>query len=132
MALGGCWLNTTPAGEPVAPVRRVAEPLAPVIGVTTLSPDIVLAKIGSSYMGGVKRCYTVLLKNQPSARGKVTISFTVDASGSAQHGAARGFAGTVDACITALIAGWKFPIPKDRTGAPVEASFLLPLDLTPD
>jgi hypothetical protein len=98
---------------------------------TTLTADLVVARIRSDYMGGVRRCYSVLLKNHGGAHGKVMVMFTVDPKGRAT-GEAHGFADKVDACITAQITSWKFPAPRDQLGSPTEASFALPIDLRPD
>ncbi|MDB4957789.1 MAG: hypothetical protein JWO36_5358 [Myxococcales bacterium] len=131
LVLAGCGGHAqpevAPAAKPPAP-----PPTEVLVGPTTLSPDVVLAKIRTDYMGGVKRCYSVLLKNHGAARGSVMITFTVDPAGVAQHGEAHGFADLVDHCITTQIASWKFPVPKDQTGTPTEASFALPLHLEPE
>jgi hypothetical protein len=94
--------------------------------------EIVLAKIQGAYMAGMRRCYRLHLTKAPEARGKVTISFTVSETGRAVDGEVKGFAGDVDACITAQIAGWRFPVPKDLDGNPIAASFSVPLQLAPD
>jgi hypothetical protein len=99
---------------------------------STLTPDIVLAKIQSAYMAGLKRCYKEYLKKDASARGKVTLSLTINETGRTVKGAAKGFAGEVDECIGNLMTGWRFPIPKDKEGDPTEASFAITLQLVPD
>jgi len=99
---------------------------------STLTPDIVLAKIQSAYMAGLKRCYKEFLKRDASARGKVTLSLTINETGRTVKGAAKGFAGEVDDCIGNLMTGWRFPIPKDKEGDPTEASFAITLQLVPD
>jgi hypothetical protein len=99
---------------------------------STLTPDLVLAKIQSAYMAGLKRCYKEFLKKDASARGKVTLSLTINETGRTVKGDARGFAGEVDDCIGRLMTGWRFPIPKDKDGDPTEASFAITLQLVPD
>jgi hypothetical protein len=99
---------------------------------STLTGDAVLSKIQSAYMAGLKRCYKEYLKKDASARGKVTLSLTINATGRTVKGAAKGFAGEVDDCISALMGGWRFPIPKDKDGDPTEASFAITLQLVPD
>jgi hypothetical protein len=91
-----------------------------------LTPDVVLATIRSRYLGGVERCYRAHLKRDASARGRVLVSFTVDAKGRAREGAARGITDRVDDCIEAQIARWQFPRPA------AEARFALGLELTID
>lgn len=99
---------------------------------STLTPDIVLAKIQTAYMAGLRRCYKSYLNKDPSARGKVTLSLTVNATGRTVNGAARGFAGEVDSCISAQMSGWRFPAPKDKDGEATDASFAITLALVPD
>lgn len=99
---------------------------------SSLTPDIVLAKIQSVYMAGLKRCYKQYLNKDASARGKVTLSLTVSATGNTVNGRANGFASEVDACISAQMGGWRFPIPKDKEGEATDASFAITLQLVPD
>ncbi|MEJ7596879.1 MAG: hypothetical protein WKG01_03120 [Kofleriaceae bacterium] len=99
---------------------------------STLTPDIVLAKIQSSYMAGLKRCYKTYLNKDGSARGKVTLSLTINETGRTVKGGAKGFANEVDTCIEGLMTSWRFPIPKDKDGDPTEASFAITLQLVPD
>jgi hypothetical protein len=113
------------------PARKMTAHVTP-DGVTTLTPGVVLEKIRSTYMGGMKRCYSVLLKNRATVRGKVTILFTVNAVGKVQERDARGFEDRVDACLEAQIADWRFPVPRDSAGTPTQATFALPLELQPD
>ena len=99
---------------------------------STLTPDIVMSKIQSAYMAGLKRCYREFLKKDASARGKVTLSLTINETGRTTKGSAKGFASEVDDCISALMGGWRFPIPKDKDGEATEASFSITLQLVPD
>ena len=48
---------------------------------TTLDPDAVARRIRSRYLSGIKRCHSRLLKIDPRAQGRVTISFTVGPTG---------------------------------------------------
>ena len=99
---------------------------------SSLTPDIVLAKIQSVYMSGLKRCYKQYLNKDASARGKVTLKLTVNATGRAIKGAAHGFAGEVDECIGAQMVSWRFPVPKDKDGEATDAAFAITLQLVPD
>ncbi len=99
---------------------------------SSLTPDIVLSKIQSVYMAGLKRCYKTYLNKDASARGKVTLSLTVNETGRTVNGSAKGFASEVDDCIGAQMGGWRFPIPKDKDGEATEASFAITLQLVPD
>ncbi|HET7504983.1 MAG TPA: hypothetical protein VFK02_28360 [Kofleriaceae bacterium] len=115
-----------------APSGRISVADKQTFDESTLTPDIVLAKIQSAYMAGLKRCYKEYLRKDASARGKVTLALTVNETGRTVKGAARGFAGEVDECIGGLMAGWRFPVPKDKDGEATEASFSITLQLVPD
>jgi hypothetical protein len=119
-------------GQEKAPTGRISVADKQSFDESTLTPDIVLAKIQSVYMAGLKRCYKEFLKKDASARGKVTLSLTINETGRTVKGAAHGFAGEVDDCIGNLMNGWRFPIPKDKEGDPTEASFAITLQLVPD
>ncbi len=100
---------------------------------TDLTPDLVMRKIQSAYMAGLKRCYKEHLKTDPSARGGVALTFTVNETGRTVNGRAKGFATDVDNCISSLMSTWRFAVPKDKDdGEPTEASFSIKLQLVPD
>jgi len=115
-----------------APTGRISVAEKQTFDESTLSPDVVMSKIQSAYMAGLKRCYKDYLKKDASARGKVTLGFTVNQTGRTVKGAAHGFASEVDGCIGTLMSGWRFPIPKDKDGEATEASFSITLQLVPD
>jgi hypothetical protein len=119
-------------GQERAPTGRISVADKQTFDETTLTPDIVLAKIQSAYMAGLKRCYKEYLRKDASARGKVGLSLTINETGRTVKGAAHGFAGEVDDCIGNLMTGWRFPIPKDKDGEATEASFAITLQLVPD
>ena len=91
-----------------------------------------LAKIKSVYLPAIRRCYKTYLLKDPSARGLVRLKFTVTESGSTFNGTAHGFASEVDACITAHMPGWRFPIPRDRNGDATNAIFTISIQLVTD
>lgn len=127
--------GTETAGGPKeekAPAGRIQVSDKQTFDESTLTPDIVLSKIQSAYMAGLKRCYKEYLKKDASARGKVTLSLTVNETGRTVQGKAKGFASEVDACITSQMASWRFPVPKDSDGDATEASFAITLQLVPD
>jgi len=127
--------GTETAGGPKeerAPTGRIQVSDKQTFDESSLTPDIVLAKIQSAYMAGLKRCYKEHLKKDASARGKVTLSLTVNETGRTVKGNARGFASEVDDCITNQMSSWRFPVPKDKDGEPTEASFAITLQLVPD
>jgi hypothetical protein len=99
---------------------------------SSLTPDAVLRKIMSAYMGGLKRCHKDLLKTDPTARGKVKLSFTVNESGRTVSPKATGFNNGLDSCIEGLMSNWRFDVPKDSDGEATEASFEIALQLVPE
>ncbi len=99
---------------------------------STLTADLVLQKIQSAYMAGLKRCYKTYLAKDASARGKVTLTLTVNETGRTTASGAKGFASDVDACIEGLMGNWRFAVPKDKDGEPTEASFQIALQFVPD
>jgi len=98
---------------------------------STLTAEMVVAKVQTAYFAGIKRCYKEFLKSQATARGKVDLELTVNQAGRTVNARARGFASEVDDCITAMMGQWRFPIPKDKGGDPVDTSFRITLQLAP-
>ena len=98
----------------------------------SLTPDAVLRKIMQAYMAGLKRCHKDLLKTDPTARGKVTLAFTVSESGRVSRANVNGFNNSLDACIKSRVLTWRFPAPKDKDGDPTDADFQITLQLVPE
>ena len=96
-----------------------------------LTHERVLSQIQTAYLASIRICYKEHLRKNPNARGKVTLSLTVNESGRTTKGDARGFSSEVDACITPLMSSWRFPIPRDGEGQPTTASFAVSLLLQP-
>ena len=117
--------ETTPTGRISVSTKQASED-------TTLSADAVLSKIQSAYMAGIKRCYKEYLKKDASARGKVALNFTVNATGRVTSGSADGVAPEVDSCIGNQMGSWTFPKPKDKDGEGTEAPFIITLQLVPE
>lgn len=99
---------------------------------TTLTVDVVLAKVMAAYMAGVKRCYRQMLAIDPSARGKMKLAFTVNEAGRVVSPKATGFDAQLDECIAGHTRAWRFAVPKDADGEPTEASFDLVMLMIPD
>lgn len=118
--------------DPSTPSGRVSVGSKQAFDESTLTPDVVLAKIQSAYVAGIKRCYKTYLKQDPAARGKIKLSITVNQTGRAVASRASGFAKEIDDCVTGLMASWRFPVPKDRDGESTDASFAIDLTLVPD
>lgn len=96
-----------------------------------LTHELVLSQIQTAYLASIRICYKEHLRKDPNARGKVTLSLTINESGRTTKGDARGFSREVDACITPLMASWRFQIPREREGQPTTASFAVSLLLQP-
>jgi hypothetical protein len=99
---------------------------------TTLTPDAVLRRIMNLYLAQLQRCYKDYLKKDASARGKVTLAFTVNPTGRVTHPTADGVAPEVSSCIQNRMSGWTFPAPKDKDNEATEANFGITLQLVPD
>lgn len=99
---------------------------------SSLTPAVVLNKILTAYMAGLKRCYKQYLNKEATARGAVALSFTVNETGRLVNGNAKGFASEVDVCIQSQMATWRFPIPKDKDNEATDANFSITLQLVPD
>jgi hypothetical protein len=119
-------------GDEKAPTGRISVSNKSTDTDSTLTPDAVLKKIQSAYMSALQRCYKTYLAKDATARGKVTLSITVNESGRTTDSNAKGLAGEVDACIEGLMPSWTFPAPKDKDGEKTEASFSITLQLVPD
>jgi hypothetical protein len=124
-AIAGGTDATGPTGR-IAIARQQAE------RDTTLTAEMVVRKIQAAYMAGVKRCYKAALAKDPTLRGTLALSLIVNETGRTVNGAAKGVGAELDACVTGLMAGWRFPIPKDADGEPTDTSFTVALTVVPD
>lgn len=115
-----------------APPGRMSFKDKRAMGESSLTADAVLRKILSAYVGGLKRCHKELLKTDPTARGKVKLSFIVDEIGRAVRPKVSGFNARLDSCIEGQISNWRFDVPRDNDGQPMEASFEIALQLVPE
>lgn len=99
---------------------------------TTLDPDSVAKIIKARYLQGIKACHQRLLKQDPSAGGRVDLRITIGPTGGVTKSSVKGFDASVDACIKGLTLRWRFGAPKDDEGKPTSADFQLPLVLKPE
>lgn len=99
---------------------------------TSLTPEAVLGKIQSAYMAGLKRCQKTLLKEDPTARARVELSFTVNSKGRTTSPRAKSDYGSLSSCIEGQMTSWTFPAPKDEDGEGTDASFQITLALQPE
>jgi len=95
----------------------------------TLTAQMVLDRIQAAYVPGLTRCYRLGQNEDATLQGKISIEFTVDERGKVIDPSAQGLTTKVDGCVANLMAGWRFSIPKDKSGAPTEATFKLALIL---
>ena len=98
--------------------------------VETLSVDGMLAKINTTYMQGMQRCYIKGLSQDNGLEGQATIVFTVNSWGRVT-GTVSGIAPKVDACLTNQLATWRFPAARDHKDRPTVATFKLNVQLAP-
>jgi hypothetical protein len=105
-----------PKSDVRAPAVKVAN--------TPLTVDTMLAKIQSSYISRMRRCYNKGLSRNPTLGGIVTLTFTVNRYGRVD-GEAVGITPKVDACLTAALSSWRFPTATARK----EATFRLSVSL---
>jgi TonB family protein len=71
------------------------------------------------------------LKQDPGAKGRVQLRFTVGPTGGVTRSSVKGFDPTLDACIQELVRKWRFGAPKDDDDKPTSADFQIPLILEP-
>jgi len=97
---------------------------------STLTADLVVTKIEQVYMVGLKRCYREYLRKDATGRGKVEFDLTINQMGRTVSAKASGFASELDDCVTAQMREWRFPIPKDKDGDPIDTSFRITMTAT--
>jgi len=57
--------------------------------------------------------------------GAIEVAVKLDRSGAVLSSAEVGPAAPATGCIEAAVAGWRFPVPRDESGAPAPAAFVL-------
>jgi hypothetical protein len=72
--------------------RPTDSPSPPRYSARTLTPELVHETISTTYMPQLRRCYQLFIKKEPAARGRVTLTFTVDAVGKVIEARADGIA----------------------------------------
>lgn len=98
---------------------------------STLSADTVAAKVDHEYLTEIRRCYAAELAKDATARGKVSMSFTIDERGHVFGLKPHSFTNELDTCISNTTKSWVFPIPKDADGDATDAMFQLSLQMLP-
>lgn len=89
-----------------------------------LSPQEILMVLRAN-LNQIRHCYEQLLARSPDAQGKLTVNWTIGASGSVTTTSIGSTEGRLDAqmkgCVTSRIQRWKFPAP--RGGQAVEVNY---------
>jgi hypothetical protein len=120
-----------PESKPAPPRGRVSIASKQAHDPSTLTARHVAAKVASAYLGGVRRCYQAVRASRPTARGALTLDFTVNAVGKTTAIAVKGFDDGIAGCVAKQVADWRFPIPQSTYTEPRNARFTLGLALSP-
>lgn len=96
---------------------------------STLTAQAVLDRITTVYMAGLQRCYRLGQNEDATLEGKISLELTVDERGKVIDPSAQGLNSKVDSCVSSLMSGWRFSIPKDKGGEATDATFKLALIL---
>jgi hypothetical protein len=99
---------------------------------STLTPGMVMAKVQSAYIAGMKRCYQAELAVNAATGGKLRTTFTVTTKGRLVNAHVDGISEALSRCIEGQMASWRFPVPKTSDGDATDASFAVSFVLTPD
>jgi len=97
---------------------------------STLTADVVAAKIQSAYTAGLLRCYRTALAIDPDAKGSLVLAFVVNATGRTTVATATTFARSVEVCAHDQMTAWRFPVPKDSAGDATTARFTVTMSLS--
>jgi outer membrane biosynthesis protein TonB len=82
-------------------------------------------RIASVYKDGLVRCYRSFMATAGEAQGRVTLSFTMSASGRVVASHAKGFAESLDRCIEGRMSQWHFKMAPDFDGGDATVSLQL-------
>jgi hypothetical protein len=87
---------------------------------SSLTPTMIGARVKSSYVYELRRCYARQSWTGKAASGDVTVSFEVNEAAVTKRFRASGFDRMLDRCILGLLPDWKFPKPLDpQSGKPI-------------
>jgi len=75
--------------------------------------DAIGRRIQTLYMQQLSRCYRNALRDNPGLSGKVSLTFTVDESGSVLDAKADGVDDDLDSCLTGRMGYWHFMMSDD-------------------
>ena len=111
--------------------KRVKLPARATEQTPRLSIEDMLGKINGVYMGGLRRCYTKALSMDPTAGGKVMVTFTINPWGRVTADV-DGVSEMVESCVTSQARQWRFEIPRDANGKATQETFRVDLMLAPN
>jgi hypothetical protein len=130
---GAVGSSTGPGGaqdpRPRGPRAALAFGTSEALDDSTLSADLVVAKIRAAYVAGVRRCYQHHVDQDPTAHGTLTLAFTVEATGRLTIPNVTSFAADIEGCVAGAMAAWRFPVPKNKNGDASDARYRITLEL---
>jgi len=94
------------------------EPLDP----DGVSPEEIYSVIKKRYVKGVQKCHSDLLKEDPTAGGRLDVEFTVNRVGKVVRSKVNGIDDRLETCVQGLASRWRFPVAK-ADGEPIDASY---------
>ena len=98
--------------QPVHGIARPGAPPDPIGGTGTLRV-LDVRRVVNQALGGIQRCYERQLRNNPTLRGRVSVTFTVTGSGRVSGArAASSFDPTVGTCVASVVSRLRFPEPE--------------------
>ncbi len=118
------------AGDRVAvPVDGKAIPGAVTIDDTSSSQAVIVRKIQTAYLSGLKRCHKEALKLDPKVDGRMPIAFGINERGRVVDVKVDGPTPALIACVEQQAARWTFAPVTDADGAPTSTTFQMTLQL---
>ena len=125
-------IGASPGGaqhpRPRGPRAAVAIGTSEALDDSTLTADLVVAKIRAAYVAGIRRCYQHHVDQDPTAHGTLKLGFTVDGAGRLTSPDVASFAADIEGCVAGAMAAWRFPIPKTK-GEPADSRYRITLEL---
>jgi biopolymer transport protein ExbD len=93
---------------------------------STLTTDQVKAKIVSAYARGLRRC----AGKDDRSRIRVPVEVTIDRTGRMTKPKIKAKP-AVASCLEGLLVTWRWPVPKDADGEPIEVALSMTLEIEP-
>ena len=125
----GTGLGGVQDPRPPGPHAVLAFGTSEALDVSTLTADLVVAKIRAAYVPAIRRCYQHHVDQDPMAHGALKLAFTVALTGRLTNPVATSFAVDIEGCVAGAMAAWRFPIPKTKDGDAIEGHYRITLEL---